>query len=111
MQGYYEPIDADNVSASIKDIFRFICGFDEQFAESENNANWFEVSWKDDQITLNKCSRQYSIEQGDFGDPINYNYYHRTVLTISASAEEFANIVIDYCENSQLWKEIYGNRR
>ena len=111
MQEYYEHIDTDKISASIRDIFRFILRFDEEFAESENNGNWFEISWKDGQIIFNKCSKRYSVEQGDFDDPINYNYSKRTILTITASAEEFANIIIDYCENQQWWKEVYGNRR
>ena len=58
---YVEDIDAEEVSASIRDIFRFILRFDEEFAESENDANWFEIGWQNNQIILNKCSKKYSI--------------------------------------------------
>ena len=111
MQEYYKPIDVDKISASIRDIFRFILRFDEEFAESENDGNWFEIEYQNNKIVIKKCSKSYSIEQGDFNDPINYDYFSHKIVEISASAEEFINILINYIENEQFWKEIYGHRR
>ena len=105
---YYKDIDAEDVSASIRQIFRYVRKFDEQIAESEVPI-WFELSFAPmtNEIVLEKCSKSYSVEQGDFGDPINYNYHSYELLRFSATAEEYINLLTDYIMNKQELKEFY----
>lgn len=110
MEYYRADIDADEVSASMVQIFRFCRKFLMDFTESMQ-PNWFEISFdsNNEQIVIEKCSKSMSVEQGDFGDPINYNYYNNVVLTISATAEEYINVLTDYIMKEQEWKEFCGD--
>lgn len=105
---YYRDIDAEDVSASIGHIFRYIRRFNEQIEESEVPV-WFEMSFMPTtkEIKLEKCSRSYSVEQGGFNDPINYNYHSTELLRFSATAEEYINMLTDYIMREQEFKEFY----
>lgn len=107
---YYRDIDAEDVSASIMHIFRYIRRFDEQIEESEIPV-WFEMSFisAKKEVKLEKCSRSYSIEQGGFNDPINFNYHSTELLRFSATAEEYINMLTDYIMGEQEFREFYRN--
>ena len=49
-----KPLDAEEVSASIQDVFRFLLNYEESLAESEADANWFEMYYNDGKIIINK---------------------------------------------------------
>lgn len=104
-----KPLDAEKVSASIKDVFRFLLNYEEHLAESEANGDWFEMHYDNDKIIIKKCSKTYSAEQGGFGDPINYNYRSIEVLSISATAEEYINMLTQYIMRKQEWEMLYGH--
>ena len=103
------PLDAEKVSASIKDIFRFLLNYEEELAESEADGNWFEMYYDGEHIIIKKCSKIYSIEQGGFNDPINYNYPSREILKFSATAEEYINILTQYIMRKQEWEMLYSH--
>lgn len=106
----YNPIDAEDVSASIQDILRFTKNFDETIAESEAIRCFFKIYWLNNKITI------------EFGEEhiTNETYYNthefetkatsRTVLQIQASAEEYADMLVDFIENRQFYNEVYGRR-
>lgn len=104
-----KPLDAEEVSASIRDVFRFLMNYEEVLAESENNRDWFEMHYDGNEIIINKCYKSYAIEQGGFNDPIEYNYYSREILRISATAEQYINMLTEYIMYQQEWKMFYKN--
>ena len=103
------PLDAEKVSASIKHIFRFLLNYEEELAESEADGNWFEIYYDGKQIIIKKCSKTYSVEQGGFNDPINYNYHNREILKISATAEQYINMLTQYIMRKQEWEMFYSH--
>ena len=103
------PLDAEKVSASIQDVFRFLLNYEESLAESEADGDWFEMYHNKNEIIIKKCSKSYSVEQGDFNDPINYNYYNREILRISATAEQYIYMLTQYIMRKQEWKMLYGH--
>ena len=104
-----KPLDAEKVSASIEDVFRFLLNYEELLAESEADGDWFEMHYDKNEIVIKKCSKSYSIEQGGFNDPINYNYYNREILRISATAEEYINMLTHYIMRKQELKMFYSH--
>ena len=103
------PLDTEKVSASIQDVFRFLLNYEESLAESEADGDWFEMYYDKNEIVIQKCSKSYSVEQGDFNDPINYNYYNREILRISATAEQYIYMLTQYIMRKQEWKMLYGH--
>lgn len=103
------PLDAEEVSASIQDVFRFLLNYGESLAESEADADWFEMHYDGDKIIINKCYKTYAIEQGGFNDPIEYNHYSKEILRIPATAEQYINMLTKYIMRKQEWEWLYGN--
>ena len=111
MREYYEPIDADKMSASIKDVIRFLINFDEEIAEYEGKSFSFEIYWHNNKIVIETVKTRYSNEYRGGHDDIDTITNKETILKINASAIEYADMLVDFIRNRRLYKEIYGNRR
>lgn len=108
---YYKNIDVDKMSASIKDVFRFIKNFDEYIAEFKGAKCYFEIYFINNQIIIKLCEEYYINEYRDGSETIETGGYSHIVAKISASAIEYADMLVDFIENKELYDEIYGKRR
>lgn len=94
------------------DIFERITEFDEYIAESEAIRCFFTLCYHNNKVILNYIEEYITNESyHNIHEPIETKRNTEKILTFSASAEEYINILIDFISNKREYVYNYGERR
>jgi hypothetical protein len=109
-ESYFGNIEEQDVSSDIRDIMRYLRNFDEEIAESECLRCWFKIYWIDEHIVVELVKEYITNETYYNAHEFETRANSNVILKIKASAEEYADMLIDMIQYEYEYKEVYGNR-
>lgn len=94
------------------DIFERIIEFDEYIAESEAIRCFFTVCYQNNKVNL-QYIEEYITNESYYNvhEPIETKRSKESILTFSATAEQYINMLIDFISNRREYIYNYGERR